>query len=608
MWQNLGMSLAAGLAAGPLCFLHCGAFHLAYLGPRVDRGRRGVLAFGVVLLAGRLLAYVVLGLCVGMIAGSGLPLPAPWVLRFLAGVLLLAAAWAGPLWGGHCGGRRRGEGAAAWGGAFALGLVTGLSPCPPLLASGVIALQSHGPLAGVLTFLAFFAGSSAFLVPILFGVAALPVRVRAMVRRGGRFVAFAAAVYAFALAASQFPGFAGEVVRGVGDAPSASGRLGGDPGPSPVDGPWAAVPPPAPAGVKPLYSKQRLKELLTEATVQRLGLSLHEAMHYTKLEGGRVQCQLCPRGCLLKNGERGLCRVRCNIDGTLRALTYGLPVSIHADPIEKKPLYHVLPGSTALSVATVGCNSGCVFCQNYEISQASPEDVPRRPVSPAKLVEAAVLRGDEGIAYTYTEPTVFFEYMLDMARLARAQGLRNYWITCGQIRQGPLLELCKVLDAANVDLKGFSDAFYVEYCDFHLAPVLETIRTLHREGVAVEITNLIIPGGNDDPEMIRSMCRWIREELGPDVPLHFSRFHPAYKLTRRPATPMATLVRAREMALAEGLKHVYIGNARVEGASDTRCAGCGAVLLRREGYLVVENRLRNGACPDCGAPPRGIWK
>lgn len=590
MWRYVIAAFGAGLCAGPVCVLRCGALHLAYVGRCATSGHGGASRVGVLILAGRLAAYLLLGAGLGAVAGSGLWLPAPGVLTLAAAALLVVAALvpaAGPA--RHpCACLPR----SFAGGALALGFVTGLAPCPALLVSGVLAFEARGPVAGVATFAAFFAGSSLCLLPALFGVSLLPASFRVRLERPGRAAALAAAVAA--LAAGGWPhALPAAEGSGAGASPAAEGA--------------APVPPPAPATAKPLFAKVRLTSRLSEDMVRRLKLSLHEAKYYRKLDGGRVQCQLCPRGCLLEEGERGLCRVRANIRGTLRALTYGLPVSIHADPIEKKPLYHVLPGSSALSVATVGCNSGCVFCQNYEISQASPEDVPRTEVPPERLVAAAVARGDEGIAYTYTEPTVFYEYMLDTAALARKQGLRNYWITCGQIREEPLVELCKVLDAANVDLKGFSDEFYVTYCDFHLAPVLRTLQVLHREGVFVEITNLVIPGANDDPEMVRAMCRWIKAELGPETPLHFSRFHPDYKLTRRPPTPAATLERMRAIALEEGLKHVYIGNAQTASGSDTACPGCGRTLIRRSGFLVLSNRVREGRCPDCGAPVAGVW-
>jgi pyruvate formate lyase activating enzyme len=600
MWQYLAGALVAGLCVGPACVLHCGVLHLAYVGRCASADTRRTLALGVLVMAGRLAAYVLLGAFVGAIAGAGLPLPAPWLLTGAAAVLLLVYAGFPDRHVGACLCRRLP--ATFSGGALALGFLTGLAPCPPLLASGVMALEAHGLLPAILSFVAFFAGSSVFLLPAVFGVAAVPARWRAQLQRPSRWLSAAVGLATLVLAAAQLPRVSADDA-GVGAPAAAAPPLAA----AAAGQTAAAIPPPAPASVKPLYAKQKLTSRLSEDMVRNLQLSLHEAKYYRKLDQGQVQCQLCPRGCILSEGERGLCRIRANIGGTLRALTYALPVSIHADPIEKKPLFHVLPGSTALSLATVGCNSGCVFCQNYEISQASPEDVPRKLVPPARLVAAAVERGDAGIAYTYTEPTVFFEYMLETATLAKAKGLRNYWITCGQIREEPLVELCHVLDAANVDLKGFSDEFYVEYCDFHLEPVLRTLQVLKREGVHTEITNLLIPGANDDPAMVRAMCRWIKAELGPETPLHFSRFHPDYKLVHRPPTPAATLARMRGIALEEGLKYVYVGNAEVEGASDTPCPACGHLAVRRSGFLVTADRIKNGKCPDCGAVLRGIW-
>jgi len=594
MWQHLTAAFVAGLCTGPACLMHCGALHLAFMGRCATASARNTAWLGMLVLAGRLAAYLVLGAGIGAVAGSGLPVPAPGLLTLGAAVLLVVYAVlpGRRTQGCTCGRLPR----SFAGGALALGVLTGLAPCPPLLVSGVLAFEARGVLGAMLTFTVFFAGSSLCLVPALFGASLVPAPVRARLQRPGRALAMLTGAVTLAWLGWTHSGAAAD------PAPAAPGPPPAAPGEA-----RAPVPPPAPPTLKPLFAKARLTSRLSADMVRRLKLSLREARYYKKLDGGRVQCQLCPRGCISEEGERGLCRIRANIGGTLRTLTYGLPVSIHADPVEKKPLYHVLPGSTALSMATVGCNSGCVFCQNYEISQASPEDVPRTPVPPERLVAAAVERGDQGIAYTYTEPTVFFEYMLDIATLARKQGLRNYWITCGQIEEAPLVELCKVLDAANVDLKGFSDEFYVSYCDFHLAPVLRTLQILRREGVHTEITNLVIPGANDDPEMVRAMCRWIKAELGPETPLHLSRFHPDYKLTRRPATPAATLQRLRAIAIAEGLKHVYIGNAQVSEGSDTTCPGCGRVLVRRSGYLVVANRVQKGHCPDCGAAVVGIW-
>jgi pyruvate formate lyase activating enzyme len=368
------------------------------------------------------------------------------------------------------------------------------------------------------------------------------------------------------------------------------------------------LPPPASPDVEPLFPKVAPQRRFTEEFLKKTRLSLREALFYTPLEDGVVRCDLCPTRCILENGQQGMCRARANVGGKLRSITFGRPVAIHVDPVEKKPLFHVLPGSRAFSVATVGCNLGCVFCQNFEISQATPENLRHREIPPQQLVALSVREGCDGIAYTYTEPTVFFEYMLETGKLARAKGLKNYWITCGQIEEAPLLELCRVLDAANVDLKGFSDEFYVKYCDAHLFPVLRTLKILRQQKVYFEITNLVIPGANDEPDMIRDMCRWIVKVLGPDTPLHFSRFHPAYKLTRRPATPVSTLIRAREIARAEGLHFVFIGNVRDPGFEDSICPICGKTVIERAGYYVRTNNVRDGRCRFCGAPVPGVWR
>ncbi|MCU0724061.1 MAG: AmmeMemoRadiSam system radical SAM enzyme [Planctomycetes bacterium] len=324
---------------------------------------------------------------------------------------------------------------------------------------------------------------------------------------------------------------------------------------------------------------------------------------------GRVRCVLCPFECEIAEGERGACKARANVGGTLRCLTYGRPVAAHDDPIEKKPLFHFLPGAHALSIATIGCNLGCVFCQNWEISQSFPESrAYGEEVPPERIVGMALERDIETIAFTYTEPTVFFEYMVDVARAAREAGLRTLWITCGYINPEPLAELCAVLDAANVDLKGFDEAFYRTYCQATLPPVLRTLETLRKNGVWVEVTNLVIPGANDDPETIRRMCSWMRRALGEEVPLHFSRFHPDYRLEDRPATPPATLEAARRVAREEGLKHVYIGNLSTPDGETTFCPRCGRPVVVREGFWVRETRLEGGRCASCMSPVAGVWK
>ena len=344
--------------------------------------------------------------------------------------------------------------------------------------------------------------------------------------------------------------------------------------------------------------------------IRKAGLSLKEAMYYEPCPDagpGGVRCVLCPRRCILREGERGTCKVRVNMGGELRTLVYGKLLALRPDPIEKKPLFHVLPGSRALSLATVGCNLHCTFCQNWEISQAYPEKAAHRHFDPEQIVGLALRLGCHTIAYTYTEPTIFYEYMLDTAKLARKRGLRNLWITCGYINPEPLRELCKYLDAANVDLKGFSEAFYRKYCFGRLEPVLTTLKILKEEDVFFEITNLVIPGANDDPADIRRLCKWIVADLGPDTPLHFSRFFPKYKMSKGSPTPVNTLLQARDIAIEEGLRYVFIGNVYVQGAEDTRCPKCGKLLVQRRGYTARAHAVDKGRCRYCGTPIPGIW-
>src|SRR4030042_439479 len=282
--------------------------------------------------------------------------------------------------------------------------------------------------------------------------------------------------------------------------------------------------------------------------------------YFTPLSGGEVQCDLCPKRCRVSKGKRGACRVRENRDGKYYSLVYGNPCAVHLDPIEKKPLFHVLPGTTSFSLATVGCNFHCKFCQNWEISQVSPEDVFSYDVSPEFVVDKAKEAKARSIAYTYVEPTIFYEYMLETAQLARKAGLLNVSHSNGFINPGPLRNLCKVLNAVNVDLKGFTENFYQELCSGELAPVLNSLKILKQEKVHLEITNLVIPTKNDEMSVVKEMCLWIKKELGPDTPIHFSRFYPLYKLKNLPPTPVSTLEKARPAALSSGLEYVYVGN------------------------------------------------
>lgn len=320
-----------------------------------------------------------------------------------------------------------------------------------------------------------------------------------------------------------------------------------------------------------------------------------------------VQCELCPKGCIVGPGQSGDCRIRVNRDGIMTAVTYGFPCSLHVDPMEKKPLYHFLPGTGILSLATVGCNLHCRNCQNWEISQRNPEDAEVFPLPPEALPALARRQGCPSVAYTYTDPAAYYEYALDACRLCREAGLKNVLVTAGYIREEPWRELCRVVDAANIDLKGMTDEFYRSVCDGTLQPVLEALVLAKSLGVEVEVTNLVIPTLNDRDEDLGALVRWVKEHLGAETPLHFSRFHPQYQMRHLPPTPEATLRKAFQLARAEGLAHVYVGNVDLPEGRHTICAGCGAVLIRRSGYVILENRLQNGQCPECGKELYGKW-
>ena len=329
--------------------------------------------------------------------------------------------------------------------------------------------------------------------------------------------------------------------------------------------------------------------------------------YFTPLEGGEIRCDLCPRQCRVPKGKRGACRVRENRDGKYYSLVYGAPCAMHLDPIEKKPFFHVLPASQSFSMATAGCNLQCKFCQNWEISQASPEEVYSYDVSPELAVKKAKEMGARSIAYTYVEPTIFYEYMLDIGLLARKAGLLNVCHSNGFINPGPLGDLCRVMDAANIDLKGFTETFYRDLCNGELSPVLETLKTLKKEKVHLEITNLVIPSMNDEMSVVKEMCLWINKELGPDTPVHFSRFYPLYKLRSVPPTPVSTLDKVRGAALSAGLEYVYIGNIPGHEAENTFCPKCKKRVIQRTGYMVGETQVKAGKCRYCGKPIPGIW-
>lgn len=335
--------------------------------------------------------------------------------------------------------------------------------------------------------------------------------------------------------------------------------------------------------------------------------NLHPARYYQKLGNDMIQCFLCPNQCILSPGQIGICRARKNVDGELYTMNYGKVVSMHSDPIEKKPLFHFLPGSKAFSIAAAGCNLRCLYCQNWQISQAFPWDIDSLQLSPEEVVNKALESGAESIAYTYSEPVTFFEYMVDTAKIAKEKGLKNVVITAAYINPEPLRELCQYVDAIKVDLKAFDDKFYQKMTSASLEPVLQSLKIIKEEGVWLEIVNLLIPGENDDEENIRKMARWIKENLGEDVPIHFSRFHPMYKLTNLPPTPVETIIRARDIALEEGLRYVYVGNVSYPEGEATYCPESGEVAIQRQGFFVTENKLNKGECSS-GEKIPGIWE
>ena len=324
----------------------------------------------------------------------------------------------------------------------------------------------------------------------------------------------------------------------------------------------------------------------------------------------KVQCELCPKMCLIEPGQSGECRVRINTDGVLRTVVYGYPCLIHVDPVEKKPLFHFLPGTGILSIATVGCNLHCKNCQNWEISQANPEDpgVPAYYCPPQKLVAETKRLRCLSIAYTYTDPIIYYEYAYDTAKLGREAGIRNVLVTAGYINEDPWRKLLQYVDAANIDLKAMSEDFYREVCSATLKPVQNALVVAKACGVLVEVTNLVIPTLNDKPGQIRELSGWIRANLGDETPLHFSGFYPRYNMRHLPPTSLRTLEMARDIAMSEGLKYVYVGNVRSKEGENTYCPGCKKLLINRSGYTILQNHLKDGCCPDCSAEIYGVWK
>ncbi|MCL0048256.1 AmmeMemoRadiSam system radical SAM enzyme [Dehalococcoidia bacterium] len=332
------------------------------------------------------------------------------------------------------------------------------------------------------------------------------------------------------------------------------------------------------------------------------------ARYWQGLDNSKVWCQLCPHYCVIPEGGRGLCRVRENREGVLYSLVYGKPVAIGIGPIEKAPFHHFHPGHRRQTIATVGCNLRCKHCHNWHISQREFEEVRYRPLSPYEIIAGVKRAGLNSVSFTYTEPTVFFEYMYDIAKLAQAHGMKTTLVTNGFISPEPLRALLEHIDAVRVDLKAFTEEFYREISRASLAPVLDTLKIIQEEGVWLEIINLIIPTLNDCPAEIRAMCEWILENLGPDVPLHLNRFHPAFKMTHLPPTPVETLEMAHRIAREVGINFVTIGNLPGHRYDSTFCPACEARLIHRVGISVLENNIEEGRCKFCGKEIPGVWE
>jgi pyruvate formate lyase activating enzyme len=371
-------------------------------------------------------------------------------------------------------------------------------------------------------------------------------------------------------------------------------------------------------------SKRRLAELIADAPEARYWVSTRSARTIADClschdkdelpaepkhdhETATVRCGLCARVCELEDGERGYCRARINLDGTLRSLVYGRPISVHVDPIEKKPFYHFLPGRSAFSLATSGCPLRCKFCQNWEISQAGPEDYHSPFASPGTVVDAAIRRRAPVIAFTYNEPTVFTEYLTDIARAGKTQERRSVLISCGFMNEAPLAEMCEVLDAIKIDLKGFSPDFYRDVCGAELDPVLRSIKQVAQSGTHLELVNLVVPTLNDSEKMLNELARWVVGEVGPDVPIHFTRFHPDYQLRHLPPTPVATLERARDIAIDRGVHYAFVGNVPGHPGNHTYCPGCNEIVIERHGFFVAAVHLTAGRCKACKAEIKGVW-
>jgi pyruvate formate lyase activating enzyme len=334
---------------------------------------------------------------------------------------------------------------------------------------------------------------------------------------------------------------------------------------------------------------------------------VREAQFYEKQPGKKIKCKLCPRECVIDDRERGYCGARENHGGTYYTLVHSRVATAHIDPVEKKPFFHFHPGALAFSLATAGCNVNCKFCQNWEISQVRPEQVRADYAPPQKVAEIARGYACGAIAYTYSEPVIFLEYVLDCIEAGHTLGVPSLVVSNGYIQQDPLKKLCASVDAIKVDLKAFTQKYYKDVVNGELKPVLDALVTMRARGTWTEIVYLVVPGLNDSDAEFRDLARWMKQNLGTDVPVHFTRFHPEYLLKNLPPTPVETLDRAKKIADAEGLHFVYVGNVPGHPAENTYCPHCRKLLIERTGFLVAQNRLKNGKCPDCHTVIPGKW-
>ena len=334
-----------------------------------------------------------------------------------------------------------------------------------------------------------------------------------------------------------------------------------------------------------------------------------EAKWWKEGKNGKIICTLCPRYCELGEGQKGFCYIRENINGKLYSTGYGRPTGFGLDPIEKKPLFHFLPGTSVLSFGTAGCNLGCKFCQNWTMSKSKLEDVNALYASPEDVVKLALQYNAPTIAYTYNDPTIFGEYVIDISQIARNSGIRNVMVTAGYIDKKARKDVYKYIDAANVDLKAFSEDFYRKLTLSHIAPVLDTLRWIKNEtDIWLEITTLLIPGENDSDDELKAMADWIVKNLGDEVPLHFTAFHPDFMMRDKNPTPHSTLIKARKIALNAGIKYCYVGNVHDNEGETTYCPNCGKPLIKRDWHSVYENNLVDGKCPDCGTAIAGVFE